>query len=342
MSGARLDAALAGAVDMSDARLEGWVPCRVFFVDGAPRVEWCDLGTQRFTDPFFDQTLERRFRHPFPLLFRHQTSMDELVRRHAKRPGLPVRGLVFHMSRCGSTLLAQLLAALPRHVVLSEAGPVDTVLRAHLRVPGITEAQRIEWLHAVVGALGQRRNPEEEAVFLKLDAWHVLELPLLQRAFPGVPWLFLYREPVEVLASHQNHRGAHMLPGVLEPALLGLERESLEGMPLEEYGARVLSRLCEAGLRGYRERQGPARLLDYRRLATEGAALLTDLFGLELSPEDSERLRAAAERNAKNPVVPFEDDTEEKARRATALSREMAERYIRPVYEALEAERLRG
>lgn len=321
---------------------DGWVPCRVLFEDGAPRVEWCHLGAQRFTDPFFDQTLERRLRHPFALLFRQQTSMEELLRRHAERPGLPVKGLVFHMSRCGSTLVAQLLAALPRHIVLSEAGPVDTVLRAHQRLPGVTEEQRIAWLRAVVGALGQRRHAEEQAVFLKLDAWHVLELPLLQRAFPGVPWCFLYREPVEVLASHQNHRGAHMLPGVLEPAALGLEPGALTGMPLEEYGARALARLCEAGLSGYRERQGPARLLNYRQLAADGVALLTDVFGLEPTAEDTALLRAVAERNAKNPVVPFEDDTEEKARRATSVARELAERHLRPVYDALEAERLSG
>ena len=45
----------------------------------------------------------------------------------------------------------------------------------------------------VVAALGQPQHPEERALFLKLDAWHTLELPLLQRAFPGVPWVFLYR-----------------------------------------------------------------------------------------------------------------------------------------------------
>ncbi|MFP2927569.1 sulfotransferase family protein [Pyxidicoccus sp. 3LG] len=331
---------MSGPEDLS--RLDGWAPARIHVDSGRLRVDWCHLGTRRFTDPFFDETLERRLRHPFALLFRHQTSMEALVERHAARPGLPVRGLVFHMSRCGSTLVAQLLASLPRNIVLSEAGPVDTVLRAHLRVPGATEAQRIEWLRAVVGALGQRRFPEEEAVFLKLDAWHVLELPLLQRAFPGVPWLFLYRDPVEVMASHQKHRGAHMLPGLLEPAQLGLERGALEGMTFEEYGARVLARICEAGLHGYRERQGPARLMDYRQLQTEGAALLTDLFGLELTAEDTGRVREAAERDAKNPVVPFADDTEDKARSVTVRSREMAERWIRPVHDALEAERIKA
>ncbi|WP_238539767.1 sulfotransferase family protein [Corallococcus macrosporus] len=328
-------------MDMTQ-QLEGWLPARIHVDDGQLRVDWCHLGAQRFTDPFFDETLERRLRHPFALLFRHQTSMDALVARQARKPGLPVRGLVFHMSRCGSTLVAQLLAALPRHIMLSEAGPVDTVLRAHQHLPGVTDAQRIEWLRAVVGALGQQRHPEERAVFLKLDAWHVLELPLLQRAFPGVPWMFLYRDPVEVMASHQNHRGAHMLPGLLNPAHLGLESGQVEDMPLDEYGARVLAAICEAGLRGYRERSGPARLLDYRQLQSEGLRVLTELFGLELAAEDKPRLRDVLERNAKNPVLPFEDDTEEKARRVTSLGRALAEQWGRPVHDALEAERLRA
>ncbi|WP_426752657.1 sulfotransferase family protein [Myxococcus sp. Y35] len=322
--------------------LEGWVPARIHVDVDRLRVDWCHLGAQRFTDPFFDETLERRLRHPFALLFRHQTSMEELVARHARQPGLPVRGLVFHMSRCGSTLVAQLLAALPRHVVLSEAGPVDTVLRAHQHLPGVTDAQRIEWLRAVVGALGQQRFPEERAVFLKLDAWHVLELPLLQRAFPGVPWMFLYRDPVEVMASHQNHRGAHMLPGLLPPQHLGLEPRQLEGMPLDEYGARVLAAICEAGLRGYQTRRSPALLMDHRELQRDGLSRLTAQFGLELTHEDAGRLRDVLERNAKNPVLPFEDDTEEKARRVTSLARTLAERYCRPVHDALEAERLGG
>ncbi|AKQ65719.1 hypothetical protein A176_002631 [Myxococcus hansupus] len=322
--------------------LEGWVPARIHEDAGRLRVDWCHLGDQRFTDPFFDETLERRLRHPFAMLFRHQTSMEDLVARQARRPGLPVRGLVFHMSRCGSTLVAQLLAALPRNIVLSEAGPVDTVLRAHQRLPGLTDAQRVEWLRAVVSALGQQRHPDERAVFLKLDAWHVLELPLLQRAFPGVPWMFLYRDPVEVMASHQNHRGAHMLPGLLPPEHLGLASGQLEGMPLDEYGARVLAAYCEAGRRGYQARQAPARLVDHRQLQREAMPLLTELFGVALTGDDDARLRDVLERNAKNPVLPFEDDTQEKARRVSPLARELAERWCRPVHDALEAERLKG
>ncbi|MFY1832337.1 sulfotransferase family protein [Myxococcus fulvus] len=325
-----------------DARLEGWIPARLQVDGEAPWVDWCHLGSQRFTDPFFDETLERRLRQPFPLLFRHRTSMQTLVERQTARPGLPVRGLVFHMSRCGSTLLAQLLASLPRHIVLSEAGPVDTVLRIHSRLPWVDEARRIEWLRAVVAGLGQRRNPEEQAVFLKLDAWHVLELPLLERAFPGVPWLFLYRDPVEVMASHQKHQGAHMLPGVLEPARVGLGLEQLSELSLEEYGARVLARLCEAGLEGYRARKSPASLMNYQQLQDTAVSRLVELFGLEPSAPELELLARTAARDAKNPVLTFEDDTKQKAESVSEASRKLAEKWVRPVYETLETERLRA
>lgn len=319
--------------------LDGWVPIRVYPEAGQLRVDWCHLGDTRFHEPFFNETVERRLRHPFALLFRPQTSLDALVERQASRPGLPLRGLVFHMSRCGSTLVSQMLAALPWCRVLSEAGPIDSVLRAHLTLPGVSDETRTSWLRVVVAALGQQQHPEERALFLKLDAWHTLELPLLQRAFPGVPWIFLYREPVEVMASHLKHRGAHMLPGLLEPALLGLAAPDASGMTLEEYGARVLARICQAGLEGYRARTNPARLVSYRQLPEAVPELLAGLFGQDVTPEDLERMRSAGQRDAKNPVISFEDDSAEKARGVTAVAREVAERFILPVHDALEAAR---
>lgn len=319
--------------------LDGWAPIRVYPEAGQLRVDWCHLGDTRFHEPFFNETIERRLRHPFALLFRHQTSLDALVERQASRPGLPLRGLVFHMSRCGSTLVSQMLAALPWCRMLSEAGPIDSVLRAHLSLPGVSDEARISWLRAVVAALGQRQHAEERALFLKLDAWHTLELPLLQRAFPGVPWIFLYREPVEVMASHLKHRGAHMLPGLLEPALLGLGPPEASGMTLEEYGARVLARICQAGLDGYQRRTSPARLVSYRQLPEAVPELLAGHFGQDVTGEDLERMRSAGQRDAKNPILTFEDDSAEKARQVTAVAREVAERFILPVHDALEAAR---
>ena len=70
-----------------------------------------------------------------------------------------------------------------------------------------------------------------------------LDLPLIRAAFPAVPWIFLYRNPVEVLVSHSRRRGAHVIPGVLS-----VPPDLDQPMPLVEYAARVLARICEAAL----------------------------------------------------------------------------------------------
>jgi hypothetical protein len=144
-----------------------------------------------------------------------------------------------------------MLAALPGHVVIAEAHPVDQALRAHLDDAGVTDAQRTTWLRGLVSALGQPRAGGETEYFVKFDSWSILELPLIRRAFPGVPWLFVYRDPLEVMASHRQRPGVHLVPGLLPPQVFGLDRESVLAMPADEYGARVLAAICGAALAGY-------------------------------------------------------------------------------------------
>ena len=94
-------------------------------------MHWCYLGEDRFVAPFFEQTISRHSRTPFNLPFPHVTPLAALAELQAADPGLPPTGFIFHMSRCGSTLVAQMLAALPQNIVISEAGPVDAVLHAN-------------------------------------------------------------------------------------------------------------------------------------------------------------------------------------------------------------------
>src|SRR5262249_57696026 len=99
---------------------------------GGPLVDWWHLGGVRFTDPFFEQTIATAMAHPFNLLFRPATQLRALAA--PATPELRPAGLIFHMSRCGSTLVAQMLAALAGNVVLSEPTPLDHVLRAPARL----------------------------------------------------------------------------------------------------------------------------------------------------------------------------------------------------------------
>jgi len=161
------------------------------------------MGSRRLTEPFFEQTLHRHMTHPFHQLFRRETSMEEMVAWTLAHPGAPLRGVIFHMSRCGSTLMSQQIAALECNIVASEPAPLDAILRAHQRIPTLPREIQVSWVRAMAAALGQPRCGEQ-ALYIKTDCWHIHQIDLIREAFPEVPWIFLYRDPIEVMVSQQR------------------------------------------------------------------------------------------------------------------------------------------
>lgn len=310
---------------------------RIYWQDSQPMVDWGHLGTRRFTEPFFAQTINGCVQHPADLLFRHQTRLDELGDIAATQPTVRPTGFIFHMSRCGSTLLSQMLAAAPENIVLSEAPPIDEILRAHFRDPRITEEQRVQWLQWMVSVLAWRRQPAEKNVFIKFDSWHVMLLPLIQRAFPGVPWVFLYREPLEVMASANKQLGGQMIPGVLQPALFGWDAAAIGGMQLFEYVARVLGKLCEAA--HAQAQAGKGKLVNYRQLPTSVWPALMDYWHVKFTADETTRMLGAAQLDAKNPFLPFESDSQAKRDSASPELRALTEQWLDEVYQQLETQR---
>src|SRR5688500_14155098 len=90
-----------------------WIPVRGYWREDRAFVDWCFLGKERLTEPFFDDSIVKRFRQPFNLLFRHQTPFEFLGELAEFSKGLKPTGFIFHLSRCGSTLVSQMFAALP-------------------------------------------------------------------------------------------------------------------------------------------------------------------------------------------------------------------------------------
>lgn len=320
---------------MNPQMLEGWIPIRIYWQGSQAMVDWCYLGTRRFSESFFEHTIQQLLWQPFNVLFRHQTPIETLIELQDARPGLPPSGFIFHMSRCGSTLLAQILAALPQNIVISEAPLIDTVLRANLHDPRVTEEQRVTWLRGLIGALGQARNPGERHLFIKFDSWSLFDLPVIRRAFPETPWIFLYRDPVEVMVSQIRNRGSQMVPGVLDPRALGLDPVTARQISLEEYCARVLGAVCEAATRSYQP--DAAQLVHYRQLPDAVWSSLAGFFGVCYTTEEVESMRTVTQFDAKNTGLAFEQDSAVKQQLATSEIRALSERFIRPWYDQLEA-----
>jgi len=322
-----------GELTTIKVELERWIPIRVGRRGTQTMVEWCYRGKRQFAEPFFEQTVAACLRHPFNMLFRYQSPLGALAELHETQPGLLPSGFIFHMSRCGSTLIAQLLASLPQAIVIAEAEPIDAVLRAHFRDPTVSDEQRRAWLQSVVSALGQRQNPQQQYLFIKFDSWNVMDLPLIRRAFSGVPWLFVYRDPIEVMVSHAKMRGSQMVPGMIESALLGLDASELPRMTLDEYCARTLASICGAAARYGQADDG--RFVNYRQLPEVVWSSLLDFFGVAHTTADVDRMRHVAQFHAKSPSIPFVADTSAKRQAATDDLRRLADHWVRPHYQRL-------
>lgn len=311
----------------------GWVPLFLTARGHRPTVDWGYMGGERFTEPFCHETLQKLMSRPFNRLFRRQGGLDSLLERARRHPGLPLHGLVFHMSRCGSTLAAQWLAALPDSVVLSEPEPLDTVLQ--WPAPDGGE----ETVRALLAALGQPRRESDRRLFLKTDCWHMVHIDRLLAAFPGTPWIFLYRDPLEVLVSHRRMPGWQLVPGSM--AGHGLQPPGELGNHPLGHGAWVLARILEQA-RLAMTRHGNGLLLNYCELPGALETRLAGHFGVELAEWDRAALNAVAGRDAKQGHVAFQPDAAEKRAAADAQVVELAARWLDEPYRLLERLRVDG
>lgn len=317
----------AGSPEVSPFDRPEWLPVLVRPAPAARPptdtvVEWARADQLELREPFFSQTVERLLQQPFNRLLRPRTGLDGLLDFAAAHPGVPLAGIVAHVSRCGSTLVSSWLGASPQRLSLSEPAPLDDVLRLR----GLRVEEHVALVRAVVSALAQPRRGQERRAFVKLDAWHTPSLPLLRAAFPTVPVVGLARDPVEVLVSSERQRGAHMVPGALPPEGFGMTWDEVVTLPPADYMARVLSHLLDAMLAADVDLH-----VDHADLAAARGRVL-DLFDVDETAETA-ALDLVSTRHAKTPERSYADDSADKQRSASPALRTAAERLARPSYE---------
>ena len=293
----------------------GWTPVQVDCAERA--VRWVYTGTRPFAEPFFEDSIRMALWKPFARMFRIETTLDELCRRAGDARAQDPAGFILHVSRCGSTLVSQMLAA-AGFAVISEAPPIDEVMGTRNK----------EWLRAIVQALSTREP--NGAVFIKLDAWHNRHHRFLRETFPGTPWIFVYRDPVEVLVSQMEKPGEIGTPGLRDPASFGLKPGDACDASREEWCARVLETIYEAGAEASRDPNCTS--VDYRELPEGFFSSIAGRLGFVLSGEAEARVREAAAYDAKNPGMMFQPDSQRKQRQVPAKLRELCSHRLDAVY----------
>ena len=310
------------------------IPGKIYVREEIPMIDWYDAENKRFTEPFFEDTFRRHSHESFGRRVKYQTSLADLEKISKSFQSIQPTGFIFHLSRCGSTLISQMFAASDENIVISEAPPVDTVIRGEF----INSDERANILNRLISVFGQKRFKNEKYLFVKFDCWHAFDLELITKTFPDTPLIFLYRNPVEVIVSHLRRAGMQMIRGFLKNVLPEISFEDTLQMPAEEYCARILGRICRR-ISEFADNSN-ILLVNYNQLPDACLSEIPKHFKVNYSLTEIEKMKLAARFNAKTPQMIFEPDTKSKNDEASNFVRQAAEQFIEPYYQKLEEIRL--
>jgi hypothetical protein len=232
---------------MGNTYLDNWIPYKLIKQDGHIYCHWLNTYSEPFTRPFFKETiLKCKSIHNNKLFFSSVSDLLSMNEWAADLNEVNPAAFIFHMSRCGSTLVSQLLATSDENIVLSEAPFFDDILRLPYKTPDFDQTAINELLTAAIKYYGQERtatnNPvgnKKKRVFIKTDSWHLFFYKQLRQLYPLTPFVFIYRRPDEVLRSHIKLRGMQAVPGLIEPEVFGFKKDE-PFLGLDVYLSQVL------------------------------------------------------------------------------------------------------
>ena len=321
--------------------LNGYLPVDAVVVEGRPGLMWMDMSGVDLTEPFFRQTVDRvRKESRRRVVF---TEFDVLLQLEKTLDSVPPTGFIFHSSRCGSTLVSNACRAIENSIVLSEPYAVDKLVARFITdapAGSVKESLYSIFLRGVVQALAQRRNATEEHLFIKFACCSFAQFERIRRIWPNVPWLFLYRDPIETIVSNLTD----VPPWLLDEdrrvlaSIMGVSTAAAAEMQLEEICARTIGSFFSLA---YRLAHDGGMLLNYNQLSAPVMSSVLHFFHLIPSTVEMEKISRGSRVYSKEAsgVHTFVADSESKQRRASDLTREAAERWAMEPYRRLEQKR---
>jgi hypothetical protein len=270
---------------------------------------------------------------------------------------LDVTAFVFHESRCGSTLTANLLAAMnpAQHRVYSEAPPP---MKALFQICGedysvCSKETAAAILQDVVYLMSRSNDATETRVFFKIPSAGTRNIDVFTHAFPTTPYLFVYREPVQVIMSHfkdgvetakcvvQRHTPPSSVVKTVQKYDTARVGTLAKALSSPDYCAAHLGSITETAVLHMTPFGTPINYVDLP------ASLYTDVLPYilnvpSLTDEQLVRMQAVATVYSKNRggmvmTGSFESDSVKKERMASPEVRLAAATYLTPSFAALEA-----
>ncbi len=293
---------------MNSHPLNNWIPFRLNFYENELNCRWLYVADKAYTEPFFhDTTAKCSIIEENRKFFKAVSTLESIIEFAENLPTIPPTAFIFHVSRCGSTLLAQLLSLDEQNIVLAEPPIFDEVLREiAYKKPDFSDKKIEETLKAVVKFLGQKRTGNEQNFFIKLDSWHIFYYEKLRNLYPDTPFIFSYRRPDEVIRSQIKEPGMHAAPGVIQPDLFGFTLEEILQVERPVYVAKVLEKYFEQYLEII-ENDKNTLFVNYAEGILTSFEKIEHFLKLQTEPAIKQKMFERTQFHSKRPNTVFEE-----------------------------------
>ncbi|MBN8885147.1 MAG: hypothetical protein J0I77_05465 [Rudaea sp.] len=322
---------------------KGWLPVDFSFqampsLLAEATVRWLHVGDRALSEPFMEHTIDSvRKANPAARLI--DTSLDTLLWLGEKLERVQPSGFIFHVSHCGSTLVANAMRHAPGTIVVSESRAITRLMRPYFDPGSVYLRQR--WhdlrrklIEALFRAFSHYLSGTPAPLIVKFTSVDILALSLIRAWWPQVPCVVVVRNPVEVMVA--NLAGGWWMELKGKPALareiLGWPTLSSVDLGDEEFCARMYATFIDAARAGL---DSNCRVVDYDSLDAAGLRRVAHYFGLPL-PDDSALTQTFAwySKDADRQIA-FADDRQRKRAMASMAVVDAAERWAQPAYNAL-------
>jgi len=302
---------------------EGLLPVRAALHPTGLYLALSRIGPAELRDAFMQETIVR-----VPAA----ESVVQIAREDIGKvdPGTAPAGLIFHVARCGSTLISQLLKQHDNLVVYAEPLPVNEILLPPHKWP---RRELVAALQSLGDAFARHaRKP----YILKFSSWNTLFCDILAEAFPDSPWLLSLRDPVEVAVSllgqppgwmQGSDESSKVLTRFVDP--------DSSSRSADEFVARLYGKFCEAACSLDAKR---GRIVRYEDLPAAVWDIVAPHFSLSVDDQRRNRMSEAARINSKAPVgkaAAFASDAATKQAAASTALRQAIDAFARPQLERL-------
>lgn len=308
-------------VDESVVLAGNWLPYR--YQPKQRLVNWL-IPDGHATEPFQDEYLSRCCQRLFNQIIQPRSSLAFALQQATNLPQVQPAGFIFHLSRCGSTLISGCLSELDSTCVFSESPLLTELLLDNQLTPAEQQLSLRAFINLQAAAF-----PARPQMIIKWNAWDIFQWELIRTVYPQVPGIFLVRDPVEILASHQRMAGRHMAGDVSLASLHPVFSSRQES--LLAWRSSVLAALL--GEMNNLKHDALIVTVDYSDLTANKIRNIGTHFGVCSDDKSFQKIILRLQFNSKTPDVVFANDSRDKQALFTLDDKAGIQQLLMPLYQ---------